>query len=546
MGLLGHNSYLPVSAVKKEYRFVCLDETQKELILKNVAFISKLEAQGGYPADRFFNFFSLINEDLEIGSGPLEHIFLNAVIDSRDFIQDQEQFYDFYKDKLICIAEIFKGNSERSNYGAGRNILLKDLELKGVGRNNSASRLDYQHAWGGMYLLEAIFEFFLSNLLNYSTHLGSERAIAIGVTSETEVLNSDTPAILVRQRSSPRVSMCNKHFIAQSSKAYLERFFSDPYFFENQILQYLTLNFNGFFHKSMILENATLNGKIIDCNSIELTDKRNGIIGSFIINPHMEEPAIESIPELLKARTLSIENNSLENLYHVLQSTLTSYKQNISDCKRDTKLVLKNILDQISPQNDNESVCQLLNLIFKLPSEIGGDKSVLGKILNSVLFEVFNFKRIQRSRDFVFMVEFYIPLNFQLPKLHTEFNNSRKKTMDPFFLNLIKALPYLPREPLVLTDLLFSEVLKMTQISPFEIGPDGNVALAKLKVKDLPAYLKNLYNAESYLFFYEESEQYVQKWHASDSIISLQKECIIYGIKTGKTIRPITPLYFIK
>ena len=153
MTLLGHNSYIPVIALKKDYSFLCLDESQKELISQNISFIENLESLGEPPADRFLNYFELIKKSYKKSDSPLEEIFLNATIDARSFVLNENDFYQFYKDKIICVAEIFKGNEERTNYGAGRNILLQNLELKGCGRNNAASRLDYNHAWGGMFLL---------------------------------------------------------------------------------------------------------------------------------------------------------------------------------------------------------------------------------------------------------------------------------------------------------------------------------------------------------------------------------------------------------
>ena len=543
MNLLGHHSYTPIVAKRKDYRFICLDMQFIPLINLNNNFLYQLEKIKDYPSNRYLDFFKIIKTKPQEYKLPIENIFLNTVRDNRDFVLDKKEFEDFYYDKIIAAVEVFSGDSERTNLGAGRNILLNGIELKGCGRNNVATRLDYYHAWGGMYLIEAVYEFLISNVVHYSTHLGSERIIGIGVEKSITKIQNDTPVIALRNRTSPRVSMCDRTFESTDSLATLKYYLKKKNHLKDFILQYFSFSFNGCIHKSLILENATIGGSLIDCNSIHFTKRRNSLLGTILINSFGDD-SIKSASDLIKMEKIKIEKNSIKSLMQIFQSVESSYSKNFN---RDIsyKHCLSEIVREMSAQSPKEIV-KLLESLHSLPSNIEGDFSQLEMILKDPLFKIIEFSTFNREEDFVFKLDFEIIISPSIPKFITEFNSSRQVLNENVLSSISKTISLLPRDHESFTDLLFRQVSKMIQLHPFKLNTNGELTLNANSLKDLHAQLSIFPTRNEFLCFYLEQDIQRERWLSIDNLIGLNKEFIIFSTRDfkKKKISPIKPLYF--
>ena len=85
---------------------------------------------------------------------------------------DQNDF-----DQWIAVAEIALP-TERFyskpflSLGSSRHVLLQDVQLKGVGRNNLCIDQDFYHSWGGLVMRDALKGYLSSLVANKKTKLG--------------------------------------------------------------------------------------------------------------------------------------------------------------------------------------------------------------------------------------------------------------------------------------------------------------------------------------------------------------------------------------
>ena len=199
-------------------------------------------------------------------SGKLD-LGLRAFIPSKSCYFSEEEWK-----KEISSSFVFKSdrffNPYSPDLGSSRNLIFKDGCWKGVGRNQAATRLDYRHASGIMSHLDVVIEVIFSEVLSkyapllnvpvYGAFTFDDQPSSYIIRSSDSIRCSQIPGILEEEDRLLFISYITNKLGVPVSECMLK------------IMNNLaTLLKTGVFHLSPTPDNITIDGRLLDHQSIE-------------------------------------------------------------------------------------------------------------------------------------------------------------------------------------------------------------------------------------------------------------------------------------
>jgi len=541
--ILAPYAYVPVITRRLEGHLLCLDPAEAPLYSHNLRFLDKLSKFSGSQASRYYYFFELARKNPATGRGldngvDLAPLLLESCPSDDTYYVTEEIFDQSYQGKTLLPAELLIGMGGASNLAASRNILLSGLELKGVGRNTGAVRLDYAHAWGGMYFTEAVTEFITSNICEYSTHLGAERTLAIGVHgAKDNKLTFKSNSFILRKRSAPRVSQAARQFEDSHSKSVFHAIArpdreSLRTHLKKIAFQYFSSGLIGMNHKSFITENALLNGKFIDTNSIDMSGDFNKIQGTILLSiDGLYADQISTIEDLISNNHLNftVDNNSLKNYFDVLLRTLHCFELQNDDfelvLKRDKELITKIIQNTLSEMGCSQkainAVLDYVRLPLKTklsPSEI----ETLLLLLRSEKVGINKFKSFIVNERTIIQINLGIDTSIKTMTIFQEFNKSQTSSFEKFIMSFSRMLELIDIKNNSLFSMLNKYVLENVKILPFTLNAENNVTENVQSHEQADSLLPK--EAESFYCFMDEKIKRTRL-----EILNEKKPIIVYG-----------------
>jgi hypothetical protein len=161
--------------------------------------------------------------------------------------------------------------------GSSRHCLGNKLQAKGVGRNNLAHNLDYFHSWGGFVTRDCLLSIINEKIILKRTKIGCLKTRAVFKYKVDPIEN--TPCVIaLRDSDCFRLSQITKDFISAKEREFFKKHLAGRFgsltgdeIFQRVIDHYFHAFSCGIAHKSIARENLTLDGRFIDCESIEIT-----------------------------------------------------------------------------------------------------------------------------------------------------------------------------------------------------------------------------------------------------------------------------------
>lgn len=489
--ILAPYAYVPVITRKMKGYFLCLDPSEATLYSHNLSLMDKLTKHTGSQATRYYYFFELTHanppaiqestHDLDLSPLLLESC---PSVDA--YFANEEEFDQSYLGKTILPAELLIGMGGASNLAASRNILLSGLELKGVGRNYGAVRLDYAHAWGGMYFTEAVTEFITSNICNYSTLLGAERTVAIGVHGpKADKINFKSNSFVLRKRSAPRVSQASRQFEDPQSRSVIQSISnSDKQSIHNHLkkitFQYFSSALIGMNHKSLIAENALLNGKFIDTNSVSMSGELNQIQGAMVLSIDGKyDDKIRTMDDLASCKDLhiTVDNNSLKNYFDVILKTFHAFELQKDDFElaltKDKEMIKKIIQETLLEMGCGDIVINSVFGYAYLPLKKRLSPAHIELLLSLFSVEIVRinqFKTYFVDQRTVIQITFGIDTKLKAQTIVNEFNKSQTSSFEKFIMSFSRMSELIDLKDNSLFFMLNKYVLENVKILPLTLN----------------------------------------------------------------------------
>jgi hypothetical protein len=541
--ILSPYAYLPVTTRKMEGKLLCFDPSEAPLYAHNVGILNKLKNFSGSQANRYYYFFELAHVNLQVDGAAVKEIdpaplLIESCLSVETYYANETMFDKSFQGKTLLPAELLVGMGGGSNLAASRNILLSGLELKGVGRNTGAVRLDYVHAWGGMYFTEAVTEFITSNLCEYSTHLGAERTLAIGVHgSKDDKLTFKSNSFILRKRSAPRVSQAARQFEDDQSKSVFHSISkSDKESIENHLkkiaFHYFSSGLIGMNHKSLIVENALLNGKFIDTNSISMSGELNNIQGTILLSIDGKyADQINSAEDLVsnKNLTITVDNNSLKNYFDVLLKTLHAFELQNDDfelvIKKDKVLIAKIIQETLLEIGCSHKVINSVLGYARLPLKTNLKSSEIESVLSLLSAEevrIGQFKTFIADEKTIVQINFGIDTGIKSRAIFQEFNKSQTSSFEKFIMSFSRMIELIDIKNNSLFSMLNKYVLENVKILPFTLNAENYVTENVQSSEQADSLLPK--EAESFYCFMDEKIKRTRL-----EILNEKKPIIVYG-----------------
>lgn len=177
-------------------------------------------------------------------------------------------------------ARVFGAEIERfysgGNVGSGRHVRLGDVELKGAGRNVTATRPDWLHSWGGLSFEKAVLELVYARIIDAIAPLGavrccggafllSESEPAAYVCREDEGASGPAAILLSLLVRSCDYLRCANLYLPDGEYALLPR---PPATLRMIGQQYGMLAGFGVYHMQPTPDNLCVDGRCLDCSSL--------------------------------------------------------------------------------------------------------------------------------------------------------------------------------------------------------------------------------------------------------------------------------------
>ncbi len=541
--ILAPFAYIPVITRKMLGHILCLDPSEAPLYSHNLRFLDKLTKLSGPQATRYYRYFELACENPPKGAKPnhdldLTPLLLESCQSENTYFESEEIFDHSYQKNMVLPAELLIGMGGASNLAASRNIMLSGLELKGVGRNSGAVRLDYKHAWGGMFFTEAVTEFISSNICEYSTHLGAERTLAIGVHGPKDhKLNFKSNSFILRKRSAPRVSQSCRQFEDSQSKSVFHAISNtDKESIQNHLkkitFHYFSSGLIGMNHKSLIPENALLNGKFIDTNSINLSGDLNNIQGTILLSIEGKyADKIRSLEDLVSHQELDItvDNNSVKNYFDVILKTFQAFELQNDDfelvLRRDKELIAEIIQNTLHEMNCSDEVINSVLGYARLPQKKKlslSEKKSTFSLLSAGEIRINLFRSFIADEKTVIQINFSIDTGISTKAIFQDFNKSQTSSFEKFILSFSRMIELIDTKNNSLFSMLNKYVLENVKILPFTLS-DANHVIENIQSHDEVDFLLPK-EAESFYCFMGEKIKRTRL-----EILNEKKPIIVYG-----------------
>lgn len=163
-----------------------------------------------------------------------------------------------------------------SNIGAGRHVLLKNIHLKGIGRNSLSIQEEFSHSWGGMMIKDALKSILIDQYAQKRSSLGTLKIFGAFIYDQLQT-NGVPYCVLVRDSKSYRLAQLNPMFLSLEEKEKIKVFLydhfksTDPSVMLFKIVDHYIHSYrSGIKYKSISPDNLLIDGRWIDTESIDL------------------------------------------------------------------------------------------------------------------------------------------------------------------------------------------------------------------------------------------------------------------------------------
>lgn len=278
---LGPEKYASVHLQFAKVKPWVLAERNLEVLRENAGFVADIaEAQGKRKFHRnifeIAQFYERASERRQLSdSEMLDLLGVRSLINpSQGFLQRSEFEQRIQQTDLTLMAERFL-NFNGANVGAGRHVLLKNVHLKGVGRNSMAIQEEFSHSWGGLMVRDALKGYITDRYARQRSKLGTLEVLGLFVYDLDE--SSPSHCMLVRKSDGYRLAQIHPQYTTEKEKECFREHLKLRYpgatpqeMFSTIVDHYIGSYKNGIRYKSIALDNLLLDGRWIDTESIDI------------------------------------------------------------------------------------------------------------------------------------------------------------------------------------------------------------------------------------------------------------------------------------
>lgn len=235
--------------------------------------------------------------------------------------------------------------------GSSRHVLLQNVQLKGVGRNNLCIDQDFYHSWGGLVSRDALKGYLSSLVANKKTKLGC--LSILGLFNYTDIPAGSPPlTLVVRESNSFRLSQIDSSFLTDTDIRVVKKFLNGSFpelkpqqIFEKILDHYIHAYSVGVIHRSPNRENLLIDGRWIDTESIDFNLDSSALYSFVKIvvlcsDENLPNNFGKSFSEVVKGEEQILFYDSwIHHLYFMCELTFDAYKslwpdevKNFNDC----------------------------------------------------------------------------------------------------------------------------------------------------------------------------------------------------------------------
>lgn len=266
-----------------------IDERRKDDIVSAANFVKKQLSKNRTGINSSEEIFKILvsknyhqdidNKDLSLDDAIRLLTLKSVPLPSVSFISKED--YSTMMNKIEYIGFTERSYSSLSSFlGSSRHVLLKTLQLKGIGVNDLLNRANYYHSWGGYPFRDSLKAIMCNCIINDRTSLGA--VDIFGVILYREQYIKDLPlVILLRDCDTYRLSQISKDYTSNSDMIKLQDFINQKFnhmtpegILEIIVKNYVDAFLYGIRHKSINRENLLIDGRFIDTESVVFTPKR--------------------------------------------------------------------------------------------------------------------------------------------------------------------------------------------------------------------------------------------------------------------------------
>lgn len=274
------------------------------------------------------------------------------------------EYYELVNNSYLSVTEKFLSKHVCGHVASSRHILLKNLQIKGVGRTASTHQLSYPNMNGYIYTSEAVRGYYNGQILHASLPFGAVRMHAVLCVIDQKLHSS----LVVRDASSHRLAQIEPVFLSEKDKTTLQQEikFYYPDLSPCQILervfeQHLCLWTLGVEHP-MTADNLALSGFPMDEEDMRPKHTMKGLSFDFIVTLMDKTcPKITNTSELKQQKIYFYSgiNHRFKNLIQWYDETISwalGLPSAIEEFEKRKFIVMKDVLSRFFDAEDVDNL----------------------------------------------------------------------------------------------------------------------------------------------------------------------------------------------
>jgi hypothetical protein len=378
MNLLNQVHYLPVFLKPVTGRIVLFNPAQQKKWSVNRELLDRLKLKPlKTPYLNNIYFEELNKESTESSSNfSEEENLLSFCLQSVSLPEKmtEGEYYELVNNSYLAVTEKFLSRHVCGHVASSRHILLKNLQIKGVGRTASTHQLSYPNMNGYIYTSEAVRGYYNGQILNASLPFGAVRIHAVLCVIDQKLHSS----LVVRDASSHRLAQIEPVFLSEKDKTTLQQEikFYYPDLSPCQILervfeQHLCLWALGVEHP-MTADNLALSGFPMDEEDMRPTHSMKGLSFDFMITLLDETcPKITNIADL-KQQKCSFYSGINHRFKYLIQwydeaiSWILGSSSVIEEFEKRKFIVMRDVLSRFFETEDVENLINIYQEFDKI------------------------------------------------------------------------------------------------------------------------------------------------------------------------------------
>ena len=378
MNRLDQLHYLPVFLKPVRGRLILFNPVFHTAWSENSEFLNQLKLKPLVTPYLNNSYFSELNKptSFQEDTDAYEKTLLSLCVQSISLPEKLtlEEYFALMEGTYLSVTEKFLSRHVLGHVASSRHILLKNIQIKGVGRTASTQQLSYPNMNGFIHTGEAVRGYFNGQLLKVSLPFGAVNVQAVLSVANEKVHSS----LVIRDALSHRLAQIEPIFLSSKDKQTLKDEV-DHYFsgletveiLDRVFEQHICLWVMGVEHP-MTVDNLALSGFAMDEEDMRPAHDMEGLIFDFTLR--LKD---EAVPTILDWRSLEkLEFSVYSGLNHRFSLLLKWYDEAISWIRdetsslqdyQDRKIKLfQNILERFFDKQDVE---QFLSLFLKFETQ---------------------------------------------------------------------------------------------------------------------------------------------------------------------------------